>query len=84
MQILGEPWKTWLLQTKLEVTENNIALLIVNDSVETYSTIEVLNKAYSVAKKIYPQINSIIVVSGDIYNFIDNKIAEIHDIKIVT
>lgn len=81
---MEDPWKTWLLQTKIEVTENNIALLVVKDSVDLYSTIEVLSKAYSIAKKIYPQINSIIVVSGDIYNFIDNNIAEIHDIKIIT
>jgi len=81
--MLEEPWKTWLLQTSLQITDNNIGLLVVNDTVEIYSTIEVLSKAFYVAKKLYPQINSIIVVSGDTYDFLENDIAEIHDIKII-
>ena len=83
IQALSNPWKTWLQKTDLYITENNIGLLVVNDEeYEIYNSLELLSNTYAVAKKMYPQLASIVVLQGDVYNLIEEELVEIHDIKV--
>ena len=84
LQILENPWKTWLLQTDLYVAESNVGVIVVGNGLETsvYTSLEVLTRAYPIAKKVYPQLQSLIILSGDIYSALEENILEIHNITI--
>jgi hypothetical protein len=72
-----------LEKTDLYITENNIGLLVVNDEeYEIYNSLELLSNVYTVAKKMYPQLASVIVLQGDVYQLLKQDYVEIHDIKI--
>jgi hypothetical protein len=84
IQSLGEPWKTWLLQTQFYIAENNTGILVLEEDIAIFNSIELLSKAYGIAKKMHPQMGSLTIVSGDVYKLLDESIVDIHDIKINT
>jgi hypothetical protein len=82
-QSLKNPWKTWLQKTEFYIAENNVGLLVVDDEeFDIYNSLELLGKAYIIAKKLHPQLSSIAVLQGEIYKLLLEGHVTIHDIKI--
>ncbi len=83
IQQLDEPFVTWLSSCEFYITDSNTGVLVVEDEslVDLYSSLEVLTRAYEVAKRIHPPLQSFIVVSGSIYDLLKTNDVELHDIK---
>jgi hypothetical protein len=47
------------------------------------STLEVLSFVYPIARKLYPESSSLLVVSGPEYNLIDGGDVDIVDVKVI-
>lgn len=64
------------------VSSNNVGVLIVPQELKNLSnSLEFLNNTYKVAKNIYPDIHSLIVVSDPIYSLLVRGDISLHEVQ---
>ena len=81
---MPEPWPTWLSPIRIVLSESNVAAVIVPEEVKSfYENLEVLTKIYESVCKLWPETNGIVVVSGPIYDLVDEGTVILNDIKLL-
>lgn len=83
VQSLNLPWSKWLSDTNLIPPVSGTSLLVVPETLSSLATsLEFLSQAYRIAKQLYPEMHSLLPVSGSEYELLIDDEIEIHDIKL--
>ena len=84
IQDLPQPLKTWLIPSLLTPPNNAVSVLFVDSSsLELVNTPSCLRIIYPIAKSVYPEIQSLHLLSSSLIFFIKNNIIEFHSIEVL-
>lgn len=82
IQIYSQPWLTWLSECTIVKAKTDVALLAVPEQLAFLSTsLEFVSKAFGIAKKLYPTLTSIIIVTGTEYELITSGDISLHNVE---
>jgi len=83
IQDLHQPLRTWLTPSLLTPPHNNSSVLFVDPlSLDLVNTPYVLSKIYPLAKKVYPEIMSLHVLSYSLSFFMKNNTIEFYSVEV--
>ncbi len=84
IQDLPQPLKTWLIPSLLTPPNNTVSVLFVDpNSLELVNTLSSLRIIYPVAKSLYPEMQSIHLLSSSLMFFMKNNTLEFHSIEVL-
>lgn len=84
IQDLPQPLKTWLIPSLLTPPNNLISVLFVeHSSLELVNTPKTLSLIYPLAKQLYPEVQSLHLLSSSLMFFMKNNTLEFHSIEVL-
>lgn len=80
---VAEPWRQFLRKTSLKQVNETMLLVVPRNEEPLYISVKLLQVIYNIGKKLYPEATSLSIVAGDEYDFIEQGILELVDIRYI-